>query len=83
MRMARGAAAVLAGVLVAATASSGRPAATPRPGLPGTVSWSPPLAGEAVGVAVAGGTAPARPGPRGSSAPRAPTATATSAPPGC
>ena len=46
------------------------------------VSWSPPLAGEAVGVTVSGRTvrlARTASGP----APPAPTATAPAAPPGC
>ena len=55
MRMARGATAALVGALVAATALVGASAANAAPG-PGTVSWSPPLAGEAVGVTVSGRT---------------------------
>ena len=55
MRMARGATAALAGALVAATAVVGASAANAAP-IPRTVSWSPPLSGEAVGVTVSGRT---------------------------
>jgi len=55
MRMAR-AGVVLVGVLVAATALAGTPAASAATAR-GSVTWSPPLTGEAVGIVVAGRTA--------------------------
>ena len=67
MRMAR-AGVVLVGVLVvvlvATTALAGASAAAAAPAR-GSVSWSPPLTGDAVGIVVAGRTARLAPG-RGS-----------------
>ena len=80
MRMARGATAALVGVLVAATALLGASTANADPD-PGPVSWSPPLAGEAVGVTVSGRTVRLA-ASADEPAPPAPTATVPSAPPG-
>ena len=55
MRMAR-AGVVLVGVLVVTTAVVGASAAAAAPAS-GTVSWSPPLTGEAAGIVVSGRTA--------------------------
>jgi len=55
MRMAR-AGVVLVGVLVVTTALAGASAAAAAPAR-GSVSWSPPLTGDAVGIVVAGRTA--------------------------
>jgi hypothetical protein len=63
MRMARGAGVVAAAALVITVSVAGASAASAAPA--GTVSWSPPLAGETAGIEVADGTArlaPARAG---------------------
>ena len=88
MRMARGATAALPS-LAAATgrrATAGRVRVTAARGArpaPGVVRWSPPLAGEAVGVTVSGRTVRLAGGPRAARPHPRPTATAPAAPPGC